>query len=152
MKKKSVSMVIFISLTLLLVLPIANTFADNPNLKILYVNYCDYDNDGKDDDVYAEVQLKLWKGTNYLVFEVTLLFDGEIIYSMYRDNHVITEKKIIYKIHFINVAYDSGWYDFQVWYEITNGDNFVYLYEDVLFDPPGGDPDVPPGGGFDPGP
>jgi hypothetical protein len=152
MKMKNVSMVIFISLTLLLVLPIANVEAKKPKLDILYVNYCDYDNDGKDDDVYAEVQLKLWKGTNNLVFEATVLFEGEILYSIFRDNHVITETLIIYKFHFINVAYDSGWYDFQVWFEITNGDNFIYLYEEVLFDPPGGDPDVPPGGGVDPGP
>ena len=152
MKNRNVSKVIFVVISLILVLQITGIEAKVPKAKIQYVTYCDLDADGKEDDVYAEVFLKMGDGIKYLVIEASLYFEGDLIYSIYRDNHVRTEDKIVYKIFFINVAYESGWYDLQVWFEITNGDNIDLVYDQASFDPPGGDPDVPPGGGFDPGP
>jgi len=136
----------------ILMLQIVGINAETPKAKIQYVNYCDLDDDGKEDDVYAEVKLKMRDGVNYLVIEASLYFDGNLLYSIYRDNHIRTEDKIIYKFYFINVAYESGWYDFTIWFEITNGGVTEYIFDAATFDPPGGDPDYPPGGGLDPGP
>lgn len=125
---------------------------EKPSLDIIYVGYCDLDEDGKSDDVYAEVFLTMFEGTNYLILEGTVKFQGTILNSIYRDNHVRTEQSILYKFYFYNTAYESGMYIFQVWFEIVNSENTVFLIDTQPFDPPGGDPDGPPGGGLDPGP
>lgn len=140
---------------LILVLFIQNfwvTAKENPSMDIMYVGYCDLDSDGRCDDVYAEVFLTMWEGTNYLVLEGNIKFQGVTLNSIYRDNHVRVEQSILYKFYFFNTAYESGMYIFQVWFEIVNGENTIFLIDTQPFDPPGGDPDGPPGGGLDPGP
>ncbi len=129
-----------------------NVSALGPKVDIQYVCYCDYDGDGALDDVYAEVLLTLLPGINHLVFEASVKFIGEILYTIYRDNHVITETEILYKFYFTNIAFQSGIYIFKVWFEIENNDQIRYVSDTQPFDPPEGDPDYPPGGGVTPGP
>ena len=126
--------------------------AVGPKANVQYVSYCDLDNDGAEDDVYAEVLLTMLPGVNYLVFEASVKFEGEILYSIYRDNHVRTETEILYKFYFINIAFYSGVYIFTVWFEIENDEDVRYTSDTQPFDPPEGDPDYPPGGGVTPGP
>ena len=126
--------------------------AIGPKADIQYVSYCDLDGDGAADDVYAEVLLTMLPGVNYLVFEALVKFDGEILYTIYRDNHVRTETEILYKFYFINIAFQSGEYIFKVWFDIENDGEIRHTSDTQPFDPPEGEPDHPPGGGVTPGP
>ena len=129
-----------------------NVSALGPKIDIQYVNYCDLDGDGKADDVYAEVFLTMLPGVNYLEFEASVKFNGEILYAIYRDNHVRTETEIVYKFYFFNIAYQSGIYILKVWFNIENNDQIRHVSDAQPFDPPEGDPNYPPGGVLLPGP
>ncbi len=123
-----------------------------PKVDIQYVTYCDLEGDGKTDDVYAEVLLTMLPGVNYLVFEASVKFIGEILYTIYRDNHVRTETEILYKFYFFNIAFQSGIYIFKVWFDIENNEQIRHVSDAQPFDPPEGDPNYPPGGVVSPGP
>ncbi len=142
----------FFTLIILMLFQNSRITARTCTINIDYIGYCDLDNDGKNDDVYAEVFITMWEGTNFLTLEASLKFHGQLIYSIYRDNHVRTESEITYRFYFYNATYEAGWYVFSVWFQITNGENSAYLHRVKAFDPPEGDPDYPPGGGLDPGP
>ena len=126
--------------------------AIGPKVDIQYVSYCDLDDDGAADDVYAEVLLTMLPGVNYLVLEASVKFNGEILYTIYRDNHVRTETEILYKFYFINIVFQSGIYIFKVWFDIENDGQIRHVSDTQPFDPPEGIPDYPPGGGVNPGP
>ena len=152
MKLKKVLKGLFLLLVAFSFLHVFNVSALNPSIQIEYVGYCDLDGDEKFDDVYAEVYLRMWEGTNFLTLNALVMFHGDVLYSIYRDNHVRTEAEIVYKFYFINIAYESGMYIFAVWFEIVNGDQSEFLISIKPFDPPGGDPDYPPDGGLSPDP
>lgn len=143
---------LFVVVTVALFTMNFNVSALGPKIDIQYVCYCDYDGDGASDDVYAEVLLTLLQGVNYLVFEASVKFIGVTLYTIYRDNHVITETEILYKFYFINIAFQSGIYVFNIWMDIENDDQVRHVSDTRPFDPPEGDPDYPPGGGVTPGP
>ena len=129
-----------------------NVSALGPKIDIQYVNYCDLDGDGKEDDVYAEVFLTMLPGVNYLEFEASVKFNGEILIAIYRDNHVRTEAEIVYKFYFFNIAYQSGIYILKIWFNIENNDQIRHVSDAQPFDPPEGDPDYPPSVVVSPGP
>ena len=129
-----------------------NVYAIGPKVDIEYVTYCDYDEDGAADDVYAEVSLTMLPGVNYLIFEASVKFIGDVLYTIYRDNHVRTEAEILYTFYFINIVFEAGVYIFSIWFEIENDGRVRYTRDSQPFDPPEGDPDYPPGGGVLPGP
>ncbi|MHA1667884.1 MAG: hypothetical protein ACTSUR_04420, partial [Candidatus Heimdallarchaeaceae archaeon] len=145
MKSKRLLKGLIVILMVALLIPAYKISAHKPRINIQKVIYCDLDGDNKADDVYAEVFLRMFPGENHLVFKATLRFHGEIIYTIYRDNHVRTESEIVYKFYFYNATYVAGWYIFQVWFLITNGDHRAFLIDTQPFDPPEGDPDYPPG-------
>ncbi|NPD89319.1 MAG: hypothetical protein HGN29_11385 [Asgard group archaeon] len=143
---------LFVTVTVVLLSLSFKVNATGPKVNIMYVSYCDFDGDGAADDVYAEVFLTMLPGVNYLEFEASVKFEGEILYTIYRDNHVRTETEILYKFYFINIVFHSGLYIFTVWFSIENDGQIRYTSDTQPFDPPEGEPDYPPGGGVTPGP
>ncbi|MBY8999635.1 MAG: hypothetical protein KGD64_01850 [Candidatus Heimdallarchaeota archaeon] len=152
MISKKLLKLFFILMLGVLLVPNLGVDAATYGINIEHVEYCDLDDDGKEDDVYAEILVSMFEGTKNLIFKTTLKFDGEILHSIYRDNHVRTEDEMLYKFYFINVAYESGWYVLQSWFFIYNEEQSGFYFDITIFDPPGGDPDYPIGGGLDPGP
>ena len=145
---KFLLVVIFVALFPL----ISNVSAKGPKVDIQYVTYCDFDGDGAKDDVYAEVFLTMLPGVNFLVFQASVKFNGAILYTIYRDNHIRTETEILYTFYFINIVFQSGIYIFKVWFDIENNGQIRHVSDTQPFDPPEGDPNYPPGGGVTPGP
>jgi len=126
--------------------------ASQIGVKILHAEYCDLDDDGRMDDVYAEVLLKMYEGVNYLTIDASLYFHGNLLYKIFRDNHVHTVTEVLYKLYYINVANESGWYVLKVIFDVLNDGKVKHMVDAIAFDPPGGDGDYPPGGGLLPGP
>ncbi len=149
--KKSLQVLLVTTIVALFTLNL-NVNATGPKVNIQSVTYCDYDGDGAADDVYAEVLLTMLPGVNYLVFEASVKFNGDTLYTIYRDNHVRTETEIMYKFYFINIVFQAGIYIFNVWFNIENNGQIRHTSDTQPFDPPEGDPDYPPGGGVTPGP
>ena len=84
MISKKLLKLFFILMLGVLLVPNLGVDAATYGINIEHVEYCDLDDDGKEDDVYAEILVSMFEGTKNLIFKTTLKFDGEILHSIYR--------------------------------------------------------------------
>jgi hypothetical protein len=112
--------------------------------KITTAFYTDLDNDGFEDDVYAEA---------YLAFDDVVRARILLIYTLtlpsgytYRDYyyHKITSEFITYEFRIYNGAFESGDYIFDLVCIVHSNGEFQRYQDTLVFDPPGGADDEPP--------
>ncbi len=124
---------------------INNTREQTISINITFANYTDLDGDGFQDDVYAEVEVKL-DGSSAYTFEynVTLTLPSGLSFSYKFIISTNYQSFIIYH-YFFDHAIESGWYTLNAEATLNNGGRST-TSNTFVFDPPGGsggsDPDL----------
>ncbi len=125
--------------------PLNNVTATTPTVTVHYATYLDADNDGREDDVFANATLTLTAGTNKIFFMYRIIYPSSDVWSDI-GSHTTTSTSLLFEFVIINGAYEEGWYTFEVEIFINNGMNDYYTADSYVFDPPEEDPQFPIGG------
>ncbi|MHA2030881.1 MAG: hypothetical protein ACW99A_04520 [Candidatus Kariarchaeaceae archaeon] len=123
-----------------------------PNILDAY--YGDLDEDGYEDDVFAEIEFSLrhyysdddddWEKTKYRPGDVAFYVELYLILPSgqtfaHKLKYSTDDRKFVFEYQMINHAIESGWYTLIV--ETATEDMMRYNYETsdkLVFDPPGG--------------
>jgi len=122
-----------------------NVKAETTNtFKIVTAYYCDLDNDGKEDDIYAKAVLSLdsvAETTTGLIYELQKPSGNTVVdYYVY----TTTADVITFEFFFINHVTEAGNYTFSVHAAVIRGSAITYYYDSIIFDPPDYEEDEPP--------
>ncbi len=113
------------------------------DVEVIFANYTALEDDGYENDVYAEVKVYLYGGETYTFdYEITLTLPSGTSYTYLFIITTNIEDLLIYNF-FFNHATESGWYTIDVNVLLHTGgqstDSHTYT-----FDPPGGSPGSEP--------
>ena len=107
------------------------------SVKIMYAYYCDLDQDGFEDDIYAKVSLSMYDASFYAIeYYVNLTLPSNVSFT-YRVIINTDSSELMLHNLFYNHATESGNYSLFVQVVLKNGgmatDSHLFV-----FDPPGG--------------
>lgn len=148
-RKVQLTLVLLIPLLLFNVVPTSGNFS--VSMYIVDAHYVDLDADGKEDDIYVEIDVTL---TNYRVSTDVDVYVGITLPSgiEYWFLAKITIVKSTYAktlgmaFDLLDTANEPGWYDCHA-FGLAQGEQYSVM-QTYTFDPPGGQSDRDPVGSF----